>query len=446
MMQKFIEAGYEVVDFENKADIYVINTCTVTNIADKKSRQMIRRVKQQNKDAIVVAVGCYVQVAKEKLEEIKDIDLILGTKEKRDIVKYAQEYITEKEKIVSVSEMTPKDNYEEFGLITHTERNRAVIKIEDGCNQFCTYCIIPYARGRVRSRIPEHIIKEIEKISENGIKEVVLTGINLTAYGTDFAYRDIEQNEAEDIDKKANVNESIDKEKLKDYRLIDLLEDINKIPKIKRIRLGSLEPTIITDDFVGRLSKIEKVCDHFHLSLQSGCTETLKRMNRKYTAEEIEEVAERVRKYFPNIALTADIIVGFPGETDEEFNKTYELLKRIKLYKIHVFKYSKREGTKAAVMEDQVDGNIKEERSNKLLELSDRYEEEFNNACVGKTLSVLFEEQDGEYIKGHTTNYRVVKVKVENNKKCSDLENEIADVQITKADGLELIGELTDKI
>lgn len=445
-MQKFIEAGYEVVDFENKADIYVINTCTVTSIADKKSRQMIRRVKQQNKDAIVVAVGCYVQVAKENLEEIEDIDLILGTKEKRDIVKYAQEYITEKEKIVSVSEMTPKDNYEEFGLITHTERNRAVIKIEDGCNQFCTYCIIPYARGRVRSRIPEHIIKEIEKISENGIKEVVLTGINLTAYGTDFAYRDIEQNEAEDIDKKANVNESIDKEKLKDYRLIDLLEDINKIPKIKRIRLGSLEPTIITDDFVGRLSKIEKVCDHFHLSLQSGCTETLKRMNRKYTAEEIEEVAERIRKYFPNIALTADIIVGFPGETDEEFNKTYELLKRIKLYKIHVFKYSKREGTKAAVMEDQVDGNIKEERSNKLLELSDRYEEEFNNACVGKTLSVLFEEQDGEYIKGHTTNYRVVKVKVENNKKYSDLENEIADVQITKADGLELIGELTDKI
>lgn len=445
-MQKFIEAGYEVVDFENKADIYVINTCTVTSIADKKSRQMIRRVKQQNKDAIVVAVGCYVQVAKEKLEEIEDIDLILGTKEKRDIVKYAQEYITEKEKIVSVSEMTPKDNYEEFGLITHTERNRAVIKIEDGCNQFCTYCIIPYARGRVRSRIPEHIIKEIEKISENGIKEVVLTGINLTAYGTDFAYRDIEQNEAEDIDKKANVNESIDKEKLKDYRLIDLLEDINKIPKIKRIRLGSLEPTIITDDFVGRLSKIEKVCDHFHLSLQSGCTETLKRMNRKYTAEEIEEVAERIRKYFPNIALTADIIVGFPGETDEEFNKTYELLKRIKLYKIHVFKYSKREGTKAAVMEDQVDGNIKEERSNKLLELSDRYEEEFNNACVGKTLSVLFEEQDGEYIKGHTTNYRVVKVKVENNKKYSDLENEIADVQITKADGLELIGELTNKI
>lgn len=446
MMQKFIEAGYEVVDFENKADIYVINTCTVTNIADKKSRQMIRRVKQQNKDAIVVAVGCYVQVAKEKLEEIKDIDLILGTKEKRDIVKYAQEYITEKEKIVSVSEMTPKDNYEEFGLITHTERNRAVIKIEDGCNQFCTYCIIPYARGRVRSRIPEHIIKEIEKISENGIKEVVLTGINLTAYGTDFAYRDIEQNEAEDIDKKANVNESIDKEKLKDYRLIDLLEDINKIPQIKRIRLGSLEPTIITDDFVERLSKLEKICDHFHLSLQSGCTETLKRMNRKYTAEEIEEVAERIRKYFPNIALTADIIVGFPGETDEEFNKTYELLKRIKLYKIHVFKYSKREGTKAAVMEDQVDGNIKEERSNKLLELSDRYEEEFNNACVGKTLSVLFEEQDGEYIKGHTTNYRVVKVKVENNKKYSDLENEIADVQITKADGLELIGELTDKI
>lgn len=433
MMQKFIEAGYDVVNFEDKADIYVINTCTVTSIADKKSRQMIRRVKQQNKDAIVVAVGCYVQVAREKLEEIEDIDLILGTKEKKDIIKYAQEYLKEREKIVSVSDMTPKDNYEEYGLITHTERNRAVIKIEDGCNQFCTYCIIPYARGRVRSRLPEHIIKEIEKISENGIKEVVLTGINLTAYGIDFAYRNIEQ-----ID--CNKLEEENKEKLKDYRLIDLLEDINKIPKIKRIRLGSLEPTIITDDFVERLSKLEKVCDHFHLSLQSGCTETLKRMNRKYTAEEIKEAATRIRKYFPNAALTADIIVGFPGETDEEFNQTYELLKRIKLYKIHVFKYSIREGTKAAVMENQIDGNVKEERSNKLLELSDKYEEEFNNACVGKILRVLFEEQDGEYLKGHTANYRVVKVKA----KASKLENEIANVKIARAEGLELVGELVN--
>ena len=453
-MQKFIEAGYEVVDFENKADIYVINTCTVTNIADKKSRQMIRRVKQQNKDAILIAVGCYVQVAKEKLEEIEDIDLILGTKEKRDIVKYAQEYLIEKEKIVSVSEMTPKDNYEEFGIITHTERNRAVIKVEDGCNQFCTYCIIPYARGRVRSRIPEHIIKEIEKISENGIKEVVLTGINLTAYGTDFAYRDMEQtkNENEYIDKKKNLNENYqktiengkvdeerkmedcrilerkNKEKLKDYRLIDLLEDINKIPKIKRIRLGSLEPTIITDDFVERLSKLEKVCDHFHLSLQSGCTDTLKRMNRKYTANEIEEAVERIRRYFPNVALTADIIVGFPGETDEEFKQTYELLKRIKLYKIH--------------MENQIDGNIKEERSNKLLELSDKYEKEFNEACIGKELSVLCEEQEGKYVKGHTTNYRLVKVKKVDSNKQLKLENEILKVKILRVDGLELIGTL----
>ena len=444
MMQKFIEAGYEVVDFEEKADIYVINTCTVTNIADKKSRQMIRRVKQQNKNAILVAVGCYVQVAKEKLEEIDDIDLILGTKEKRDIVKYAQEYLTEKEKIISVSEMTPKDNYEEFGLITHTERNRAVIKIEDGCNQFCTYCIIPYARGRVRSRIPNHIIKEIEKISEKGIKEVVLTGINLTAYGTDFAYRDVEQIKNEDEDKKTILNEKIDKEKLKNYRLIDLLEDINKIPKIKRIRLGSLEPTIITDDFVERLSKLEKICDHFHLSLQSGCADTLKRMNRKYTANEIEEAATRIRKYFSNVALTADIIVGFPGENEEEFNKTYELLKKIKLYKIHVFKYSPRKGTKAAIMKNQVDGNVKEERSNKLLELSDKYEEEFNEACVGKILSVLFEENDGKYIKGHTTNYRTVKIKIDDNKKYLNLENEIRNVKINNTKCLELIGDLID--
>lgn len=414
-MQKFIEAEYEITNFENKADVYVINTCTVTSIADKKSRQMIRRVKQQNKNAIVVAVGCYVQVAKEKLEEIEDIDLILGTKEKKDIVKYVSEYMKNREKIVSVSEMNLKDNYEEYGLITHTERNRAVIKIEDGCNQFCTYCIIPYARGRVRSRKPENIISEIEKISENGIKEVILTGINLTAYGTDI-----------------------------DYTLIELLEGINRIPKIQRIRLGSLEPTIITEEFVKRLSKLEKVCDHFHLSLQSGCTETLKRMNRKYTAKEIEEAAKTIRKYYKNAALTADIIVGFPGETKEEFNQTYELLNRIKLYKIHVFKYSPRKGTRAAVMENQIDGNIKEERSNKLLELSDKYEKEFNNSCIGKTLSVLFEEQDGKYVKGHTSNYRLVKVNLEKNSEgfeIEKIENEILNVKIIGAEGLELIGE-----
>ena len=447
-MQKFIEAGYEIVDFEAKAEIYVINTCTVTNIADKKSRQMLRRVKQQNKDAILVAVGCYVQVAREKLEEIEDIDLILGTKEKKDIVEYVEKYLVEREKIISVSNMMPTDNYEEFGLITHTERNRAVIKVEDGCNQFCTYCIIPYARGRVRSRHPEHIIKEIEKISENGIKEIVLTGINLTAYGTDFAYKNTENVEIiKDKEDAVTIEDRINK----NYRLIDLLEDINKIPKIKRIRLGSLEPTIITEEFVERLSKLEKVCDHFHLSLQSGCTETLKRMNRKYTAEEAEKATERIRKFFPNAALTADIIVGFPGETDKEFNKTYELLKRIKLYKIHVFKYSPRKGTKAAVMENQVNGNVKEERSNKLLELSDKYEEEFNNASIGKTLSVLFEEKCGEYVKGHTTNYRVVKVKIkekieQDSKKElkieKQLENEIRNVKIMQSDGLELIGEI----
>ena len=441
-MQKMIEAGYEIVDFEEKADIYVINTCTVTNIADKKSRQMLRRVKQQNKNAVLVAVGCYVQVGRSKLEEIEDIDLILGTKEKKDIVKYVEEYLKEREKIVSVSEMVPKDNYEEFGLITHTERNRAVIKVEDGCNQFCTYCIIPYARGRVRSRNPKNIIKEIEKISENGIKEVILTAINLTAYGTDFEYKNIA--DVENTKNKENIEDiGITEDGInKNYRLIDLLEDINKIPKIKRIRLGSLEPTIITDSFVERLSKLEKICDHFHLSLQSGCTETLKRMNRKYTAEEIEEAAERIRKYFPKAALTADIIVGFPGETEEEFNKTYELLKRIKLYKIHVFKYSPRRGTKAETMENQVDGNIKEERSNKLLELSDKYEKEFNNACVGRTLSVLFEEIDGEFLRGHTTNYRLVKVKLEEEQRNLNVENEILDVKITEAEGLELVGKI----
>lgn len=394
MMQKMIEAGYKVVDFETKADIYIINTCTVTNMADKKSRQMLRRVKEINPEAILVAVGCYAQVAKEKLEQIPEIDLILGINEKNDIVKYVEQA----SKNTYVSDVLHQTEFLDFGDVTYTEKTRAVIKVQDGCNQFCSYCIIPYARGRIRSRKPESVIKEITDVAKEGIKEVVITGIHIASYGKDF-----------------NT----------EYRLIDLLEEIQKVNGIQRIRLGSLEPTLITEEFVTRLKKLSKICDHFHLSLQSGCDETLKRMNRKYTTDQFRHVVELLRNAYPEVHLTTDVIVGFPGETEEEFNKTYEFLKEIKFYKMHVFKYSPRSGTVAAKMPNQIDGNIKEERSNKLIELSDENEKEYNQKYIGKEVEVLLEEREGEYLKGHTTNYMVVKMKTNEN-----LENTIQKVTV----------------
>ena len=394
MMQKMIEAGYEVVDFETKADIYIINTCTVTNMADKKSRQMLRRVKEINPEAILVAVGCYAQVAKEKLEQIPEIDLILGINEKNDIVKYVEQA----SKNIYVSDVLHQTEFLDFGDVTYTEKTRAVIKVQDGCNQFCSYCIIPYARGRIRSRKPESVIKEITDVAKEGIKEVVITGIHIASYGKDF-----------------NT----------EYRLIDLLEEIQKVDGIQRIRLGSLEPTLITEEFVTRLKKLSKICDHFHLSLQSGCDETLKRMNRKYTTDQFRHVVELLRNAYPEVHLTTDVIVGFPGETEEEFNRTYEFLKEIKFYKMHVFKYSPRSGTVAAKMPNQIDGNIKEERSNKLIELSDENEKEYNQKYIGKEVEVLLEEREGEYLKGHTTNYMVVKMKTNEN-----LENTIQKVVV----------------
>ena len=321
MAQKFLEAGYEICTLTEKPDIVIVNTCTVTNIADRKSRHMLRKVKEENKNAIVVAVGCYVQVASEKVNKIEEIDLSIGNVEKRDIVNIVENYIKEKEKITEIADINQEKEFLEFGSITFSEKTRATIKIQDGCNNFCTYCLIPYARGRIRSRKKENIIDEVTKIAQKGIKEIVITGIHIASYGKDF-----ENN----------------------YKLIDLLEDLNKIEGIKRIRLGSLEPTIITEEFAIRLSKLEKICNQFHLSLQSGCDETLKRMNRKYTCDEFREVTKILRKYFKDVNLTTDIIVGFPGETEEEFNKTYEFLKEIKFYKMHIFKYSPREGTPAA--------------------------------------------------------------------------------------------------
>ena len=410
MTQKMIDAGYTVVDFEEKADVYIINTCTVTNIADKKSRQMLRKTKQINPKSILVACGCYAQVAKNELEKIPEIDLILGINEKNEIVKHIENTMQSKGNITQVSEVANQQEFLDFGTVTYTEKTRAVIKVQDGCNQFCSYCIIPYARGRIRSRNPKSVLEEIQKISLQGIKEVVITGIHIASYGKDFSQENA------------------------GYYLIDLLEDIEKIEGIKRIRLGSLEPTLITKEFVERLSKLTKICDQFHLSLQSGSNSTLKRMNRKYTTEQFETGVKLLRNAFPSVHLTTDIIVGFPGETDEEFNQTYEFLTKINFYKMHIFKYSPRKGTVAANMPNQIDGNQKEKRSNLLIELSNKNEENHQKQYIGKQIEVLFEEKEGEYLKGHTKNYMVAKLKTEEN-----LENTIKKVEVIGTENLELI-------
>ena len=378
MSQEFIEKGYEVVDHTKKADVYVINTCTVTNMSDRKSRQMLRRVNELNENAIVVACGCYAQIAKEKLEKIEDVDIILGNSEKINIVDYVEEYAKNSRKILKVEDIMNQKEFVDFGDVIYTEKTRAVVKVQDGCDRFCTYCLIPYARGRVRSRKPENIISEINKIAKEGIKEIVITGIHIASYGKDFR---------------------------NGYRLIDLLEEINKVDGIERIRLGSIEPLMITEEFMERLVKLSKICHHFHLSLQSGCDETLKRMNRRYTTEQFKHIVNLLRENYQDVNLTTDIIVGFPGETEEEFNKTYEFLKEIKFYKMHIFKFSPREGTKAAVMKNQIDGNIKEERSQKLIELSDKNEEEYNKKYLEKEVEVLWEEEKDGIYKGHTKNY-----------------------------------------
>ena len=409
MIQQFQEHGYELVEFEEKADIYIINTCTVTNMSDKKSREILRRAKKQNPVSTLVAVGCYAQVGKEKLEQIPEIDLILGTNEKNNIVAYVEKYRKEKKREEVVTDVMQMREFQDFGTITYTDKNRAAIKVQDGCDRFCSYCIIPYARGRVRSRKIESVVKEAEEISKKGVKEIVITGIHIASYGKDLP---------------GNIS------------LIHLLEALNAVPTIQRIRLGSLEPKLMTKEFIERLVKLEKICDHFHLSLQSGCNATLARMNRRYTTEEFYEVVTMLRQAYPNVSLTTDIIVGFPGETEEEFEETYQFLQKVQFYKMHVFKYSPRSGTKAAQMKEQIDGNKKEIRSNRLLELSDKNQQEQNKKEFGKVVEVLWEEyKDGYYI-GHTTNYEEVKINTQ-----EQLENTITKVTITGTNGLTLLGE-----
>ena len=322
MAQKFLENGYEICELEENPNVVVVNTCTVTNIADRKSRQVLRKVKEENPQSIIVAVGCYVQVAKETVENMKEIDLCLGNVEKKDIVKKVEEYMKKNQKEnIEIIDVNKETEFQEMGAITFSEKTRATVKVQDGCNNFCTYCLIPFARGRIRSRKKENVIEEVKKHAEKGIKEIVITGIHIASYGKDFD---------------------------NNYRLIDLLEDLDKIDGIERIRLGSLEPTIVTKEFAERLSKLDSICNQFHLSLQSGCDETLKRMNRKYSCDEFFKVTEILREYFKDVNLTTDIIVGFPGETNEEFESTYEFLSIIKFYKMHIFKYSPREGSLAA--------------------------------------------------------------------------------------------------
>ena len=417
IMQEFVDNGYKIVEFEEQADIYIVNTCTVTNMADKKSRQMLRRTKEINNKSILVVTGCYAQVSKEKLEKMPEIDLVLGVNEKNNLLKHVENYLAvnindsnneensrENLKEVIVSDVMKQNEFLDFGEVTYTDKTRAVIKVQDGCNQFCSYCIIPYARGRIRSRKPENVIKEITKIAKEGIKEVVITGIHLASYGKDFEDK---------------------------YLLIDLLEDIEKIEGIKRIRLGSLEPTLITEEFVKRLSKLSKICDHFHLSLQSGCDNTLRRMNRKYTTKQFKESTEILRNSFPNVHLTTDIIVGFPGETKEEFNETYKFLENIKFYKMHIFKYSKRDGTVAAKMPNQIDGKVQEERSQKLIELSNELENKYNKNYENRKVEVLWEEPQGDYITGHTKNYMFIK---KNLADARGRENDIEEIIINNGD------------
>ncbi|MCX7903781.1 MAG: tRNA (N(6)-L-threonylcarbamoyladenosine(37)-C(2))-methylthiotransferase MtaB [Caloramator sp.] len=409
--ETFIKKGYEVVDFDDIADVYVINTCTVTNIGDRKSRQMIRRAKKKNKDAVVVAVGCYVQVAPEEVEKIEDVDIIVGTKDKGKIVELVDEYLKNRRRIKHVENVMSIRQFEELEIDEYQDKTRAFLKIQDGCDRFCSYCLIPYARGPVRSRKPENILMEVEKLSKNGYKEVILSGIHVASYGKD----------------------------LKDVDLIDVIEMISKVEGIERIRIGSVDPTFFNEGVIEKLKYIDKFCHHFHLSLQSGCDETLKRMNRHYTTSEYKKIVDNLRDAFEDVSITTDIIVGFPGETDEEFEMTYKFLREIKLSKMHIFKYSPRKGTKAAEFKDQVSESIKEERSKKLIELDKILEYEFIKKHEGLIMDVLFEEFKEGYNWGYTKNY--IRVGVESQK---DLSGEIINVKIIESRENKAIGVLEE--
>lgn len=404
MTQLLKKAGYEIVSFQDQADVYIINTCSVTNMADRKSRQMLHKAKKQNPNAVVVATGCYVQTATEKVAQDLSIDLVVGNNRKKDIVEILNEYYAEKEAGEQVKEeyvidINHTDEYEDLEISTVTEHTRAHLKIQDGCNNFCSYCIIPYARGRIRSRTMESIKAELERLSASGFKEIVLTGINLSCY--------------DDNGKK----------------LIDAIEMADNVNGIERIRLGSLDPEVVTEDFVERLGKVKKICPHFHFSLQSGCDKTLKAMNRHYTSDEYYEKCQLIRKYIDNPAFTTDVIVGFPGETEEDYISSREFVKKVKFAELHVFKYSKRDGTVAAKMPNQIDEKIKTLRSEDLIKTGEELTKEFRQAKIGQDTTVLFEEKilldNKEYWVGHTVDYIKIAVPEKEN-----LEGQIRKVNV----------------
>lgn len=411
MAELFVEKGYERVEFDSYADIYVINTCTVTNFGDKKSRQIIRRAKRQNPNSVVVATGCYAQVAPTELEAIEGINIIIGTKDRKSIVETVENYKVEFGVVNCVSDIMKERVFEPLQINKLTNRTRAYIKIQEGCNRFCTYCIIPYARGPIRSRKSEDIISEVKRLAKNGFKEVVLTGIHVASYGLDLG----------------NIT------------LADIIEQVHQIEGIERIRFSSMEPKAVTEEFAERMAALPKVCHHYHLSLQSGCDNTLKRMNRRYTSDEYYNACQRLRKYFPDVAITTDIIVGFPGETDEDFKESAEFAAKVKLAKIHVFPYSPKRGTPAEKMPNQIAPDVKNARSAAMINVSEKLNYEFLSDYIGKEIEVLFETTDKEgYFEGHSSNYIKVLVKTDEN-----LSNQLRMVKLTEIKTEEtMIGEL----
>jgi len=379
--EQFINAGYKCVEFEDKADIYLVNTCTVTNVADKKSRKMLSKAKKNNKDAIVAAVGCYVQIAHDQVEEIPFVDILIGNTHKNQVVEIVEKYIREQNRENWIEDVHHNIEYEELTIQNQQNKTRSAVKIQDGCNQYCTYCIIPYTRGKVRSRKPELIINEVKGLGKNGFREIILTGIHIGSYGKD----------------------------LEGYLLIDLIEELDKIADIRRIRLGSLEPNLITTEFMERLVACKSVCDHFHLSMQSGSDTVLKRMNRRYTSGQYMDKVALIRDYYPNAGITTDVIVGFPMETDSEEEETYRFVENVGFSDLHVFKYSPRKGTVAAGMKPQIDGNVKSRRSRKLVVLGERLKRTFLTRQVGQHHTIIPEEEQSIdkkiYITGYTRNY-----------------------------------------
>ena len=413
MAEQFIKEGYDVVDFSEFADVYVINTCTVTNMGDKKSRQMIGRARRLNPEAIIAVVGCYSQIASDEVASIEGVDVVLGSRNKGEVVYWVNRTREEKKQVIEVNDVLRNKKFEELSINEYQDKTRAFLKIQDGCNKFCTYCLIPFARGAVCSKDPEQILKEVNELSRNGFKEIILSGVHTASYGVDIQG---------------------------DWNLVRVLEEIDKIEGIERIRIGSIDPTFFTEGVIERICGLKKLCPHFHLSLQSGCDATLRRMNRKYTAAEYKEVCDNLRQYMKDVSITTDIIVGFPGESAGEFEETYKFLSDIKLSKMHIFKYSKRAGTKAADMPFQVDGNLKEERSKALIELNHKNEVEFMEGFIGRTMSVLYEEKVSEsensYV-GYTENY----LKVITNSS-EDISGKIVPTKVISVEAEHMIGEV----